>query len=320
MRLTCFYTPDFEPLAIRFLSGISEPLTLNCIAIDPTASGGLGGGIKIWEQKTRMLIEEASRVSDDANDLSVILDIDIAIYGPLRPAVAAALADNDIVFQREDGVTDAVNIGVIAFRPSPKVARFWKDVLRLVGKRQDWDQGVVNELISNGAYRRALGIRIGYLPASIWARTQMADNTPIGECLLHHANSVSDPVGKWLQLNNFQPLFEKSRVHRGAARITVTRHLTSRTWVFGRLGNSTPYGTMTFDESLMVKGYENPNENRLRVLPTGFAMIATTGICTTIFDEFYIDAFRDKMMAVGRFFDDPVGAAQPIIHYLLASL
>ena len=89
MRLTCFYTPDFEPLAIRFLSGISEPLTLNCIAIDPTASGGLGGGIQIWEQKTRMLIEEASRVSDAANDLSVILDIDMAIYGPLQPAVAA---------------------------------------------------------------------------------------------------------------------------------------------------------------------------------------------------------------------------------------
>jgi hypothetical protein len=321
LALTCFYTPDFEPMLIRFISGITDPVNFRCFNLDAEGVGGTGGGRKVWQFKTEKLIECADPKAGPAGEVVVFMDIDIAVYREMKADLHAALDDADMVFQRERGLgKEQANIGVIAFRRSAAVADFWTDVLTIVTETGRWDQEVVNRLIANDYYLRRLDLRVGFLPPAFWARSQIGA-VPVQGCILHHANCVSGMTGKWVQLNAFRELFEPSGQKSAWAFRTVRDLLPEAEWSFGEFSKPLPYGRMRFDAGLRVIDYAHENESCLELREQCMFMLSRNGHVTCNFNEFYIDHVRNRAAAIGPVFHDwPLRREEPShFHYLIAS-
>ena len=317
-----FYTPNFEPMLIRFVSGIADNVNCHCYNLDSEGVGGDGGGKKVWQFKTERLIHCSDPTSNHSDDIIVFADIDIAVYDKMASGLKSALEGHDIVFQRETGrANDQANIGVIAFRRSTVVSRFWTDVLTIVEQTSNWDQAVVNELIANKPYLRQIGLRTGFLPSEFWAHSQGVFLPLPHKCVLHHANCISTIDGKWLQLNAYRELFESSKSRSIEAFTEIKRLLTMVVWSFGNLALPGPYGNIRFDDALYVKEYNNFNEHRLVVRDESLIMLNQDGHISCKFNEFYMDRARKRVMAVGVLFRQKVlqGDQKPIFHYLIAS-
>lgn len=319
VKLHCMYTNSFEPMLIRFLSGLRDIIDPDIINLDDLGKrlGGLGGGEDLWRFKIDLLCDLADPSKNPNSVIHLITDIDLAVYAPLKPVIVESLESADICFQAENPHPGEANIGVIAFRPSQKVLYFWNTVRHLVLMDRMWDQRAVNIILEQISEARFDDIRIGFFPRIFWAYSQTRD-AAFAHChqiVLHHANCVFDLPGKWRQLNEFAGFFGRDRVNHDYALHEVKQKMPVLTWHFGNLANPVPYGSLTVDRDGNVHGYEHGNEARLHRAPQGIYFTNQNGGCTTFFNEFYHDPFRGKFMCVGK-----VLGAENIFHYLVAAV
>lgn len=320
MFLTCFYTDNFEPILIRFLSGIEDDVHLDCYNLEAEGVAGLGGGNKVWKFKTDLLIKSSDPTSRHEEDIVVFTDIDISVYKSFKEEISKCLDNADILFQSEYGLHEKnVNIGVIAFRRSAKITQFWKDVMEIVTNTGEWDQKVVNNLINDSEYMNRMNIKCAQLPDKFWARTVV--NLPVYDCILHHANNATTQSAKWIQLNTFRSIFETRSYIQDYAFGLVRRFLKTRVWNFGELSQKNIFGQIMFDENLFVKNYNNHNEFRLVVGKNSLTMLTRSNDVSCIFNEFYFDRFRNRIMCVGEEFPEQYSRSdkEKKFHYLIAS-
>jgi len=311
------YTSGFEPMLIRFLSGLRDITDPEIINLDDLGKSiaGLGGGEDLWRFKIDLLCNLADPPRNPEPVIHLITDIDLAVYAPLKPVVIESLENADICFQAERETGTEANIGVIAFRPSAKVLYFWNAVRQLILFDRIWDQKAVNIVLEQISEAATENLRIKLFPKTVWAMSQSASMgvTNCHRIVLHHANCIGDIRGKWAQLNDFAGIFGGDRLKRDYALFEVKRKLADLRWQFGSLEIPTPYAFITVDTDGNVQGYGHPNESRLRANAHGVYFTNPNDECTTFFNEFYYDPFREKLLCVGKFF-----ANTDVYHYLLA--
>lgn len=320
MFLSCFYTNNFEPMLIRFLSGIEDDVHLNCYNLEAEGVSGVGGGNKVWKFKTDLLIKASDPTAGREGDIVVFTDIDISVYKSFKKEISECLDEADILFQSEYGPHERnVNIGVIAFRRSAKITQFWKDVMEIVTNTGEWDQKVVNNLVNDSDYMNRMNIKCAQLPNKFWARTII--DVPVSDCILHHANSATTQHAKWIQLNAFRSVFEARSYIQDYAFGLACHLLDKRLWNFGEMSQKNLFGQMSFDEKLFVKNYDNHNEFRLVVGKNSLTMLSRSNEVSCVFDEFYFDRFRNRIMCVGEEFPEAHAASnkEKKFHYLIAS-
>lgn len=315
--LYCFYTPNFEPLLIRFLSGIRDNINLYCHELDMNEVGGNRGGMSLWLKRISTMIESANKTFENHNQIIVFADIDIAVYRPMASSFKEVLENYDVVFQLEsNGEIKKANLGVVAFYPSDIVVRFWQDVYKQIADTGQSDQDAVNALISDKYYMQNLGLKIGFLAEQFWINK--LKKFPENNCILHHATQLTSSTKKWLQLNGYKTVFNDHLYETDAAFCTVKRLLREREWRFGELSQKFPYGNMRFNEALLVQNYGHPNEHRLIERDQHLVMMTLEDKISCIFDEFYTDIQRKKVMAIGNAFIEE--GKKFFFHYLIADL
>lgn len=318
IKLHCMYTNSFDPMLIRFLSGLRDITDPDITNLDNLGKslGGLGGGEDLWRFKIDRLCELADPSKNADPVIHLMTDIDLAVYAPLKPVIVQSLENADICFQAEKPDGGEANIGVIAFRPSAKVLYFWNTVRQLILMDRMWDQRAVNIILEQIPEARFEDIRISLFPKTVWAYSQTRDaafaNCP--QVVLHHANCVNDLPGKWEQLNEFAEYFRKDRLNHDYALNEVKQKIALLNWHFGNLANPVPYGSLRVDTDGNVQGYEHRNEARLLTAAHGIYFTSQNGECTTFFNEFYYDPFRGKLLCVGK-----VLGNERLFHYLLAA-
>lgn len=315
--LYCFYTPNFEPLLIRFLSGIQDNIDLYCHELDMNEVVGNRGGMSLWLKRISTMIESANKTFENHNQIIVFADIDIAVYRPMASSFKEALENYDVVFQLEsNGEIKKANLGVVAFYPSDIVVRFWQDVYKQIADTGQSDQDAVNALISDKYYLQNLGLKIGFLTEQFWI--SKLKKFPENDCILHHATQLTSSTKKWLQLNGYKTVFNDHLYETDAAFCTVKRLLREREWRFGELSQKLPYGHMRFNKALLVQNYGHPNEHRLIERDQHLIMMTLEDKISCIFDEFYTDIQRKKVMAIGNAFIED--GKKFLFHYLIADL
>ncbi len=317
LKLHCLYTGNFEPMLIRFLSGlhdISNPVLINISELLKDGVGGVGGGPKLWRFKINLLLNLADPAKNPEPVVHLVMDIDMAVYGPLQAGIRAALGHADIVFQTEDDWKENANIGIIAFRPGPRVLAFWRRVHAVMLARPElWDQDAANIVIRQA--RETGETAIALLPETYWAFSQGPHTgyAMAPRIVLHHANCVSGLAEKWVQLNRFAGIFRQERDNHGFAYRQMRQKLSGQPWVFGNLSHYLPYRTITVAPDGAVLETEHANETTLKVAPHGLYFSDPAGNCTTFFDEFYYDPFRARLLCVGRFC-----TGEDVFHYLMS--
>jgi hypothetical protein len=319
MILHCIYTGDFEPILVRFLSSVQDPVELQAIDVGSikALTDSPGGGMPIWEIKSDLLCRAADPTRNPSLDVQIVLDIDIVFYAAIGPPAVRLLEQYDILFQLEDiSETGNANIGVIAFRPSEQVLRFWQRIRNDVIGQGIWDQQAVNFLLNRPDEIRDIGVKIGFFPHSVWARSQPLSAAPVDDAILHHANCIQSADGKWRQLDEFRPLFERNASNHFAALNLAKLFLHRATWTFGRIGAPAAYGQLSVAEDGTVIGYDDPNERRLLIRDRGLACLSEEYFCTTFFSDFYYDPFRHKLLCTGA---SPPGDRE-VVHYLLTEV
>ncbi|MGO9594073.1 MAG: putative nucleotide-diphospho-sugar transferase [Steroidobacteraceae bacterium] len=301
-------------MLIRFLSGIEDGLRVHHLEL-PVAglkSAPAGGGIATWEYKTKLLIELAS---GDPKNIVLLTDIDIEFYRPIAPLITEMLDTTDLLFQRERSKGSEVNIGVIAFRPSQELAHFWEQVLKRVLVSQTWDQTITNEVLADSGYMSQSGLRVGLLPHTVCNLSQQTDYLPYGNAILFHANKHGVKT-KWHAMNHWRPILSACR--GDLERLLFMRNLYRLSWRFGRVDSGAAFGKIVFNSNGTIENYDHPNERRFEVRSNGLCFFDAAGRCSTFFNEFYYDCFRQKLMAVGTFELEP--ASERTLHYLIGSL
>ncbi|HQT64662.1 MAG: hypothetical protein B7Z75_05180 [Acidocella sp. 20-57-95] len=317
IKLHCMYTTNFEPMLIRFLSGLEDitDININNLSELQKQISGLGGGHNLWLFKINLLCDLADPSKNKTDIINLITDIDLAIYGPLKPTISEFLQTNDIVFQSEFNQGTEANIGVIAFRASEKVLYFWSIVKSIIESEKIWDQKAVNMVIARTSESEFSEIKTSLLPPKIWAFSQ-SRQLGFANChnvILHHANCVENLLGKWLQLNEFSHIFRRDYSNQIYALQQVLRKYKEIEWTFGSLSLSEPYGTLKLSTNGELIGYSHENEVRLEATQSGLYFVNGSGDCTTYFSEFYYDPIRGKLLCVGR------AMQEGIYHYLFSS-
>ncbi len=300
-KLCCFYTPNYDPMLIRFLSGIKDRVELHLFE-QPEArlrEGQPGGGTGTRLFKLDLLCQLADQ--SDKKQIILVTDIDLEFFRPLLPEAESLLADHDIIFQRENSDTGKINIGVIAFRASKVVLEFWIEVRRRVKEQGAWDQRATNEMVADENYINQLGIRVGRFPFQVWNLTQGPWAFPHGKAILVHAN-CGGVLNKWNGMNTWRPYVGNAPSSLAAE--LFQRNLHSLTWRFGLLETGVDSGMMSFhaDGTIGTIGTVGAaNEVRYEVAGRGLLIFGQDGACTTHFDDFFYDPYRQKIMATGRF-------------------
>jgi hypothetical protein len=305
MQLTCSYTSDFEPLLIRFLSGIPEDLAIHCIEFEADHLSGIAGGIKSWKFRADLFSNLANPKNGIGDEIQIICDIDVVVYGDLRKPIEEALMCSDIVFQREWGSDrKEINCGVIAFRKSKKIFEFWSDVRKMIDETNLNEQELANRLISNPLYLSNRDIKVGRFPKSFFARSHAIltselhiEDVPFDDIVLHHANCISEIGHKWKQLNSFKRLFRPSEQTNSFALIKTL--LQNVEWTFGLFSDKDACYKISFDEHLFVRGFENPNVFRAVIRDDMIIIVSRDGRCMAYINEFYVDPHRGKVMMLG---------------------
>ena len=309
MKLHCLYTDDHEPMLIRFLAGVTDDVEIKLSNMSQLSlsKGLIGGGVASWKFKSNLLAEISDPALHPADELVIMIDIDIDVFADLAPVVRTQLEHLDIVLQREAPDREGYNIGGMAFRPSERVSKFWRDVEDEIDRTGGWDQLVVNNLLFSDDYKASNPIRSGYFPNTVWCQTLGRDGAPYGAAVLHHANyaegtyphdNLSMLEKKWLVMNMWRPLFSLDWSRTAASFELVHSKLTSAEWTFGRIGDQQPYGTMRFGANT-IEGYDHPHERTYEMNGTGLKIFADSGRCHLWFNEYYVDRFRNKLMCVG---------------------
>ena len=310
VTLHCFYTDAVEPMLVRFLSGLRDIRSVDPVKLSRQFVGGgdakvageavAGSGVAISRFKTELLARLADPASSDPDRIHFVSDIDMAVYGNLVPQIRSLLTRNDLLFQMEGGPTQlSVSLGVIAFRPSAIVRGFWLSALDMIVAQKLSDHDAVNRLIRDTRYIRDSKLRYGFFPSTFWAHSQGEETAPVGRAILHHANRATGMREKWDQLNAYRQRFERDQRNHDAAFALCVGSLSRIPWTYGDMNTQAVFGEIGFQPDGTVTGYGNPHEARLLVGERCLRMHSDAGVCTTVFDEFYFDAFRNTLLCVG---------------------
>jgi len=316
IKLHCLYTSNFEPMLVRFLSGFTDITELNLVNLSDRQEkiAGVGGGEELWRAKIDLLVRLAHPAHNPEPVIHLITDIDIMVYGAVRPVILEALAISEIGLQAEWAESLEANIGVIAFRPSAKAVYFWHCVREIVLRDRIWDQKAVNIVLRQLGEARFGGLVVSLFPKSVWALSQSSE-VGFARChdiVLHHANCVAELPQKWRQLSDFRRVFWRDRRNHDYAFGQVVKKLAEIEWEIGFVGEAGPYGRVRVDAQGVVSGIHDKNETRLLVGAQGLHFLNDEGDCTTFFDEFYFDPFRGKLLCAGECW-----ARDRRYHYLL---
>lgn len=149
----CVYTPEVAPQYAALQRRIRRLGTtrLRCLHMDLERAIGVGAfGDGRWLAGTRAKISAAQRFLKRAGDgdAAVFIDLDVTLLCPSSPAAlleclgegGQVSEERDICFMREPG-TSLLNTGVIAWRTSGSVRRFFDDVARLLHDRVQHPHG-----------------------------------------------------------------------------------------------------------------------------------------------------------------------------------
>jgi hypothetical protein len=211
-----------------------------------------------------------------------------------------------------------VNIGVIAFRPSPSVHAFWQAVHKNVQEMQLWDQHVVNSILADADALRSLAVKPTSFPSAVFCNSMGLYHAPYGNIILHHANKHQSIQDKWLNLTQGAGMFAHQASRIDSDRLVILAQLHSATWRFGDVGKGQNYGVLRFGQAGDILDYSHPNEARYVVVTAGILFIGRDGVPTTLFDEFYVDRIRGKLMMVGYWPHAQSHDDIRHIHYLIA--
>lgn len=197
MKLYTFYSENFLPLKKIFSKSLKDNFDVEYVLFDFDADKGkTGGGYNIWIFKTKLIID---LIRENLGEIIVFSDIDIQFFKKTEPIIRECLQNNDIVFQRENGLTK-VNIGFIGLNCNSKVLGFWEEVLKIILEKKMWDQQVVNDLLL--AENK---LNWDYFPVSIWNWNLSQSWKSI---VLHHSIGTGD-----LRLKQFQMRIVKYVYH-----------------------------------------------------------------------------------------------------------
>jgi hypothetical protein len=318
IKLHCMYTQNYEPMLVRFLSGLQDICTVELINLSDLGKNlaGIGGGEDLWRFKIDLLCNLADPSKNGQRAVQLVTDIDMMVYGEISPTISEMLEDADILFQTEWRGNPEVNIGIIAFRPSEPAFLFWNAVRDLIIRNRIWDQKAVNIVLASLDDQPFKDLRMRLLPETFWAFSQ---SESVGKALchkmiLHHANCVTSQAEKWDQLNRFKSIFSRDDFnHKFALREAKTK-LNHISWYFGDLNREDPYATIRIEVDGSINGHRHRNESKLHVAENGIYFLSESGRCTTFFDEYYYDAFRRKILCVGKAMEGDGN-----YHYLLST-
>lgn len=297
IRLSCISTSDAEPMLIRFLSGVEDTVEVACHSVGLPGKRGLGGGQKLWEHKTQLLIDACC---NNNYEFEVFSDIDITFYRPWREKIPKIMDGYDICFQREWALKSAINIGFIVFRANIKVRRFWEKILEKIQKDGMWDQEATNQLAHDDDFLSETGLKIGFLPDAFWAYSQGV--LPREDCVLHHANCSSKTVKKWLQMNVYRPLFQVSEKKSYESFKFVVENI-NNTWVYGSLNHRKPKGEIIIDNFGNIENKKGDiKSKKISIVDKGIFLHQEGEKILAFLDEFYYDSHRCRILCVGRYF------------------
>lgn len=305
VKLHCMYTSNFDPMLVRFLSGIRDITDINLTNMTELGKhlAGLGGGEDLWRFKIDLLCDLSDPAKNGTAKTQLMTDIDLMIYEDITPVISKTLETADIAFQAENPDLPDANIGVIAFKPSAKVHYFWCQVRELLLREKIWDQLAVNQIMQKIADPAFNDLKIALFPETFWAysQTELVPAAKGREIILHHANCAMTMAAKWHQMNRFVDLFRRDDANQKLAFIYASSHLHQLTWHFGNLEHGAELGSFTVAPSGGLIGYSHPNETSLIATASNLYFAGPDGTPTTVFDEFYFDPFRRKLLCVGKF-------------------
>jgi Glycosyltransferase 61/Nucleotide-diphospho-sugar transferase len=319
--LFCFSKPSLEPNLIRFLSSLRDECECHVIDMDSIGSNDQQrGDAAIWEAKTQLLCDLSDPSQNDPNRIVFFFDIDLVFYRSIFETAIHALNGHDVAFQCEGIDTTDVNTGVIVCRPSEKSFAFWQLVHRHAIAHQQSDQAAVNAVFGDVELMVRLDIRICRLPTTIYCDTQRKAVVPYGSVVLHRANPAATTDEKWVSLTFYRKFFSLTDARSDAAKAYALAHLHDHSWRFGKVGQHVDYGRILFDRDGGLSGYSNPNERRFVVVDAGILILGESGEPTTLFDEFYYDPVRRKLLIAGMWpFAESLKGIRHI-HYLITDL
>jgi len=111
----------------------------------------------------------------------LFMDLDVmVIRDPLPTLLSPNVGDWDLQIQPDRLEGCLVNIGFFLMHPTPATRQLWADALASLQakKFRAWDQGLVNDLVCNVSYTRAIGLRLRHLPADSFPQYMLLPTYP----------------------------------------------------------------------------------------------------------------------------------------------
>lgn len=203
IRLFCFFSPSYRPLAERWLfPGAGEFEVVEGIGHD--AGHSISYTAKGWDvlmcEKVDFIIDA---IVNNFGAMIVFSDADVQFFGFSKKVVRELLVDNDILFQRDDPSGTAC-AGFFLCIASERTLEFWLLVRSLMSVYPD-DQVNANAVLQSGK----VALRWDYMPVELCigggtvsgVRWEPGDplHVPAG-LLVHHANWTVGMQNKEKQL------------------------------------------------------------------------------------------------------------------------
>ena len=218
MRLFALYTRSHEPLFTSWFQPTIWPGADLQVDRIETLPGGLYRSEQ-WSAVIRRKLELiVSAMISHSGQLIIYSDVDVQFFCDPTAVLLNHLQGADIVFQQESPFGN-ICTGFFAARCTPMIARFWRDVARLVQRSNGemHDQDAVNELLSQPRHQK---LSVALLPMTfLGGGTQSGREWQVGRSkldipqnlVMHHANFAKGMVAKVDQLTWVRNEYRRQR-------------------------------------------------------------------------------------------------------------
>jgi len=198
MKLHVFYSAEHAEIFRRYFLGTLEEGLSDMEVVEhhyvPKASGNGDFMSESFLEVVRAKLREVCRsIAESYGSIIVWSDVDIQFFAPaatIKDEITRQIGDRDIVLQDEGDGT--CNSGFMAIRCSPRTLALFSYVSCLCESSGVNEQPVLAEVLLEGSFPAAVGIRWGLLDRRFWATSH---GQPSPDILMHHANCTRPMEG-----------------------------------------------------------------------------------------------------------------------------
>lgn len=209
IRLYAMYTPSHKVLFDNWFYPSLQPQDNYELILEthedqycPSARYMKKGWTTTTQKKVIMIIHAIEKCIQDSHDFFIYADVDIQFLSPSKDAIKKAIADQDIVFQK-DSPKGTLCTGFFVCRANEKTLNLWKHVLHYMRTKGESDQKSLNFVLRKTNEHCTVRWELlpetffggGTLNGRYWKKKQRFSVPP--GAIMHHANwtkGVNDKI------------------------------------------------------------------------------------------------------------------------------